>query len=83
MKAKIVGFRGSYRDPDYRNVLIRLIDADPYKTKAIGRKVRLKINEKTWINGKIIKFHGNNGVLLVRFERGIPPFTLGWEVEVK
>lgn len=47
----------------------------------IGQKVVWK-GEKKRLIGKIIGFHGNNGVVRVNFKKGVPGQALGTTVEL-
>lgn len=47
----------------------------------IGRKVAWKVDDKKRI-GKIVGFHGKNGVVRVKFKRGVPGQALGTTVEL-
>ena len=47
----------------------------------IGKRVVWKgVNKK--LTGKIVGFHGKNGVVRVRFKRGVPGQALGTTVEL-
>jgi len=47
----------------------------------IGQKVIWK-NEKTRHPGKIVGFHGKNGIVIVRFKKGVPGQALGTGVQL-
>ena len=47
----------------------------------LGRKVVWK-GEKKNLVGKIVGFHGKNGVVRVKFKRGVPGQALGTTVEL-
>lgn len=47
----------------------------------IGRKVVWK-GEKSALFGKIVGFHGKNGVVRVRFKKGVPGQAIGSTVEL-
>ena len=49
--------------------------------KLIGQKVLWKGENKKLI-GKIMGFHGKNGVVRVRFKKGVPGQALGTTVEL-
>ena len=49
--------------------------------RLIGRKVAWK-REKTKIIGKIVALHGGNGLVRVRFRKGLPGQALGTTVEL-
>jgi ribosomal protein L35AE/L33A len=48
----------------------------------VGRTVILHYNEQTTITGRIVSLHGRNGVLRVRFRRGLASEALAKEVMV-
>jgi len=47
----------------------------------VGRKVVLK-GAKTKHAGKIVGSHGKNGVVIVRFKKGVPGQAIGTSVEL-
>jgi len=47
----------------------------------IGRRVAWKGESKTF-TGKIVGLHGKNGVVRVRFRKGVPGNALGMSVEL-
>ena len=47
----------------------------------VGRKVVFK-DAKTKHAGKIVGFHGKNGVVIVRFKKGVPGQAIGSSVEI-
>jgi large subunit ribosomal protein L35Ae len=47
----------------------------------IGRKVVWKSQNKKFI-GEIVGFHGKNGVVRVKFKKGVPGQALGTTVEL-
>lgn len=47
----------------------------------VGRKVVFK-DAKTKHAGKIVGFHGKNGVVIVRFKKGVPGQAIGSNVEL-
>jgi large subunit ribosomal protein L35Ae len=49
--------------------------------RLIGRKVVRKGGSKRFV-GVIVGFHGKNGVVRVRFKRGVPGQALGTTVEL-
>jgi large subunit ribosomal protein L35Ae len=49
--------------------------------RLIGRKVTWK-NGKNKFVGKIVALHGKNGLVRVRFKRGLPGQALGTKVEL-
>ncbi len=47
----------------------------------VGRKVVL-MRAKKKFTGKIVGFHGKNGVVIARFKKGVPGQALGASVEL-
>jgi len=50
-------------------------------SQLIGKKVVWKGETKS-LSGKIVGFHGKNGVVRVRFKKGVPGQALGTTVEL-
>ena len=63
--------------------LVQFTDiANPAKaSKLLNQKVIWKSEKKQFV-GKVIGFHGKNGVVRVRFKKGLPGQALGTEVEL-
>jgi len=57
------------------------IEAIKQAGNLMGRKVQWK-NGKTMLMGKIVGFHGRNGVVRVRFKKGVPGQAIGAKVEL-
>ena len=50
-------------------------------SRFIGRKVAWPISERK-IKGKIVSLHGKNGLVRVRFRKGLPQQAIGTFVEI-
>ena len=65
-----------------RECLVQLDQADlASATPLIGRKV-MWTQGKTSLAGKIVGFHGRNGMVRVRFTRGLPGQAIGTTVQL-
>lgn len=64
-----------------RECLVQLVNVDSVAQAGqfIGRKVSWS-NGKSTLAGKIVGFHGKNGVVRVRFKKGVPGQALGTKV---
>ena len=84
MKARIVNYRGgkSTQVPNQLLVEIAGCDSSAVAAKFIGKRVIWKSPAKKEIYGKITQTHGNNGILRVRFSKGLPGQALGTKVDV-
>lgn len=74
MEGRIINFRRS-RSRQYNNQVLIYIPGIDSRSKAsslIGKKVVVRISEKVERIGKIIRPHGNKGIVLARFKRGLP-----------
>lgn len=85
MKGKVVQFRRGRHIIHERHFLV---EVDKIKTrkdaeKLVGKEVEWKSPAGKIINGKVSAPHGNNGVLRVIFEKGLPGQAVTTEVEVK
>ena len=84
MEATISNFRGG-RHNQVNNQMIILVKGIDKKEKAkdlIGKKVVWKSPKGKELHGEIIRYHGNNGALRVRFETGMPGQSLGTKVNI-
>ena len=52
-------------------------------SKLLGKKVLWKTQGGKKIVGTITRVHGNNGAVIVRFNKGLPGQSIGTEVEIK
>ncbi len=84
MRARIVNYRGGKSTQVPNQILIEIAGCDSraVASKFIGRRVVWKSPAKKEIHGKITQTHGNNGILRVRFSKGLPGQALGGKVEV-
>ena len=74
MEGSVISFRRS-RSRQYNNQLLIYVPGINSRAKAsqlIGKKVVIKISEKVTRIGKIVRPHGNKGIVVARFKRGLP-----------
>ena len=71
------------RTQSSRECLIQFanVDSAAQAGRLLGQKVIWKGENKKLI-GKIVGFHGKNGVVKVRFKKGVPGQALGTTVEL-
>jgi ribosomal protein L35AE/L33A len=64
--------------------LIRLAGVTTEEKAAafVGHRIILRVSDRVSVGGRVIGPHGGNGVLRVRFHRGIAPDALAKEVKV-
>jgi large subunit ribosomal protein L35Ae len=82
--AVILSYRGGKKTRRLNQLLIEVDGADT-KEKAssfIGMSVAWKTPSGRFIQGKITHAHGQNGVLRVRFSKGLPGEALGKKARV-
>ena len=80
---RIVNYRIGIRTQASRECLVQFTDISSALQAGplIGKKVVWKGENKQFA-GKIVDFHGKNGVVRVRFKRGVPGQALGATVEL-
>ncbi len=80
---RIINYRIGIRTQASRECLIEFeqVDSAFMAGKLVGQKVTWK-NENTKITGRIMGPHGRNGMVRVRFTRGVPGQALGSIVEL-
>jgi large subunit ribosomal protein L35Ae len=80
---KIMNYHIGIRTQSSRECLIQFanVDSAAQAGRLIGQKVVWKGENKKLI-GKIVGFHGKNGVVKVRFKKGVPGQALGTTVEL-
>ena len=80
---KIMNYRIGIRTQSSRECLIQFanVDSAAQAGRLLGQKVIWKNENKKHI-GKIVCFHGKNGVVKVRFKKGVPGQALGTTVEL-
>lgn len=85
VKGKVVQFRRGRHTVHERHMLIEVPESinKEKAEKFIGKEVEWKSPAGKLIKGKVAGAHGNNGVLRVIFEKGLPGQSVGTEVEVK
>jgi len=85
MEATIVNYRRGLHT-EYTNQFIIEIEGVKSKDEAnklAGKKVIWKTLTGKEIIGKITHAHGNNGAMLVRFEKGLPGQAIGTKLVVE
>ncbi len=85
MKAKVIQFRRGRKTIHKRHFLIEIDGIKNRKDveKLIGKEVEWKSPAGKIIKGKISGAHGNNGIVLAIFEKGLPGQAITTEVEIK
>jgi large subunit ribosomal protein L35Ae len=80
---RIMNYRIGIRTQMSRECLVRFtnIISAARAEQLIGQKVLWK-GENKKLTGKIMGFHGKNGVVRVRFKKGVPGQALGTTVEL-
>ncbi len=84
MKAKVLNFRQGRHTQKTNQLLLSVKDVDSRAAASglVGKKVVWKTASGKVISGKVASPHGNNGVLRVRFSKGISGEVLGKDVEI-
>ena len=79
----IMNYRKGIKTQNPSECLIKFdnVDSVTYKGQLIGRKVEWKGEKKT-LFGKISSFHGKNGVMIVKFKKGVPGKAIGTKVKL-
>lgn len=83
MKAIIVSYRRGRHTQRYRQGILKIegVDSREKAKEFIGKEVELTFSKAT-IKGRITRAHGNNGKLIVLFEKGMPGQAIGKEVKI-
>lgn len=84
VSARILNYRGG-KHTEYPNQYLLEITGIDSKEKAapyLGKSVSWKTQSGKVITGKVSKLHGNKGVVLARFDKGLPGQALGTDVEI-
>ena len=85
MKAVVMNYRGSHKTQDPKRMILKVVDITT-KTdaeKLLGKKAVWTTSSGKKLSGTVTKAHGNNGAVLVRFEKGLPGQALGTELEIQ
>ncbi len=79
MKGIIVNYRMSRHNIKHNQVIVKFegIEEKGQASKLIGKKVIWISPGKKILIGKIVRTHGNKGVVRVRFNRGVPGQAIG------
>ena len=86
MKARLVNFRGAYKQQKASNQVILLAEGVSNKEgadKLVGKKASWTNTKGTSISGKVSAAHGRNGAVRAIFEKGLPGQALGSEVQLE
>ena len=81
---RITNYRTGPKSQTSRECLIEFetVNSEALACKLIGQKVAWK-NGTSKIFGKVRGAHGKNGMVRVRFSRGVPGQAIGTRVELK
>ncbi|MEM5812273.1 MAG: 50S ribosomal protein L35ae [Candidatus Aenigmatarchaeota archaeon] len=84
MKATIISYRRGAHTMHGNQLLIEIegVNSKELAARYIGKRVVWTTPAKKKIFGKIVKTHGNNGVLRARFPKGLPGTAMGTKVEI-
>ena len=85
MDAKILSYRRG-RHTEYTDQFIVSLEGVSTKeeaTKFVGKKISWETPGKHVIRGKIVHTHGNSGMLIARFEKGLPGQALATNAKVE
>jgi large subunit ribosomal protein L35Ae len=80
---RIMNYRKGIRTQTTKECLIQFdsVDSIAQAGKFMGKKVVWK-GEKSSLGGRIIGFHGKNGVVRAKFKKGVPGQAIGTTVEL-
>jgi large subunit ribosomal protein L35Ae len=78
---RIMNYRTGIRTQTSRECLVQFADLGLVQGKIVGRKVFWN-HGKSKLGGRIVGFHGRNGVVRVKFTKGVPGQALGTIVEL-
>jgi large subunit ribosomal protein L35Ae len=83
MYGRIINYRIGIRTQMSKECLIEFAKPNPEAPaqKLIGQKVLWKSGKNEHM-GKIVGFHGKNGIVKVKFKKGLPGQALGTQVEL-
>ena len=84
-QGKIVNYLQGGNTQVNNKVLIKVegITSDKEAARFLGRRCIWRSSTGKRITGKVIHVHGKNGIILVRFVKGIPGQAIGTSVELK
>ncbi len=80
---RIVNYRIGIRTQMSKECLIEFVNltAETPTENLIGQKVSWK-NGTSELNGRIVGYHGKNGVVRARFKKGLPGQAIGTTVQL-
>ena len=83
MIGRITNYRTGPREQASRECLIQFanIESPALAGKLIGQKVQWK-NATCSLVGRIVSLHGKNGIVRVKFKKGVPGQAIGTTVEL-
>jgi large subunit ribosomal protein L35Ae len=83
VQGRIMNYRTGPREQASRECLIQFvnIESPALAGKLIGQKVKWK-NATCILVGRIVSLHGRNGVVRVKFKKGVPGQAIGTTVEL-
>ena len=84
MKAIVLDFRGGKSTQKCNQCLgrVRGVDTKALASRLLGKRVVCKTASGKAISGKVMRTHGNNGVVCARFARGLSIGDLRKGIEI-
>ena len=84
MKATILSYRRGARTMHGNQLLAEIegVDSKQLASRYIGKRVVWTSPGKKQIFGKVASAHGNNGVVRVRFPKGLPGTAVGTKLDI-
>lgn len=78
MEGRIISFRRGRSHQKNNQVIVEVngIDSREKASQLIGKKVIVKVSDRVTRVGKIVKPHGNNGLVIARFKKGLSGYVL-------
>ncbi len=85
MDAKILNYRGGRHTEQTDQFIVSLegVKGQEDAKKHIGKKITWETPGKHIISGKITHAHGNSGLVIARFDKGLPGQALGTSAKVE
>ena len=84
MKGQILSYRRGRKTQTTNQMIIKIPGSETReKAKAlIGKKVTFTTSGKKKIQGKITRAHGSKGLIVARFEKGLPGQSFNKNVDI-
>lgn len=84
MKGMILGYRRGRKTQKTNQMIIQVtgVESREKASSLIGKKVKYTTESKKIIGGEVTRVHGGKGLVIARFDKGLPGQSFNKDIEI-